>query len=208
VGIIVGGAFGKIVNSLVNDIIMPPIGMLLRGVDFANIFWVLKRGKKIAITKAKYKSLTQAKEDGSVTINIGVFLNSLINFLVLSVIIFTLVRFINKLKRKKQKKSSKECKYCYSKVDIRAIRCPYCTGDLAECVPLSLSSSTSGNALLPVNENPLSAPTTPTYPDFQNILDVEDLSDDDDDDDHEDTNKIQSKYWKKNLKKQLSRTFN
>lgn len=186
---------------------MPPIGMLLRGVDFANIFWVLKRGKKIAITKAKYKSLQQAKEDGSVTINIGVFLNSLINFLVLSVIIFTLVRFINKLKRKKQKKSTKECKYCYSKVDIRALKCPYCTADLPDTVPVSLSSSTSGNALL-TNENNdnNSNPTTPTDRDFpKTILDD---SEDDDDDDDEDTSKMQSKYWKKNLKKQLSRTFN
>jgi len=131
VGIIIGGAFGKIVHSLVNDIIMPPIGWLLSGVDFANIFILLKRGKKNKITQSRYKSLTQAKEDGAVTINIGVFLNSILNFVVISVIIFTFVRTINKLKKKKEP-TSKQCPYCYSKIDQRAIRCAFCTSQLKE----------------------------------------------------------------------------
>jgi len=120
-GIIVGGAFSKIVNSLVNDIIMPPIGLLLSGVDFQNLFFVLKQGKNNQSSKT-YKSLAQAKAAGAVTINFGVFFNFLLNFTVLSVVIFLLLRFIGKMKREKKK-----CKYCYSKVDMRATRCAFCT---------------------------------------------------------------------------------
>src|SRR5262249_157580 len=116
VGIIVGGAFGKIVNSLVNDVIIPPIGWLLSVVDLANIFVLLKRGKKHRITKSRYKSLTHAREDGAVTVNVGVFLNTVLNFVVISVIIFTFVRTINKIKRKKKPKVAL-CKHCFSYVD-------------------------------------------------------------------------------------------
>lgn len=128
VGIIVGGAFGKIVSSLVNDLIMPPIGWILSGVDFANLFILLKRGKKNSITKGSYKSLTQARDDGAVTINVGVFLNSVINFSVISVIIFVMVRTINQIKKKGKKRMlAKQCKHCFSKIDYRALKCPYCT---------------------------------------------------------------------------------
>lgn len=112
---------------------MPPIGWLLSGVDFANLFMILKRGKKNTITKGKYKSLNQAKEDGAVTMNVGVFLNSLINFVVISVIIFTMVRTINNFKRQgnsKARLTMRECPYCYSEIDSRAIKCGYCTTDL------------------------------------------------------------------------------
>lgn len=126
VGIIVGGAFGKIVNSLVNDIIMPPIGWLLSGVDFANIFVLLKRGKKNRITKAKYKSLTHAKDDGAIAIGVGVFLNSVLNFVVISVIIFTFIRTVNQVKHNKEPKQRK-CNFCFQKIDLRATRCSYCT---------------------------------------------------------------------------------
>jgi len=127
VGIIVGGAFRKIVNSLVNDIIMPPIGWLLSGVDFANLFILLKRGKK----GGSYKSLGQAKEDGAVTVNVGNFLNSFINFVVISVVIFTMVRIVNTM-RKKKAKITKNCPLCYSKIDQRSVRCSFCTADLSE----------------------------------------------------------------------------
>jgi len=130
VGIILGGAFGNVVNSLVNDIIMPPIGWLLSGVDFANIFILLKRGKKNRITKATYKSLNQAKEDGAVTVNMGVFLNSVLNFVVISVIIFTFVRMISRVKTKTEVATMKKCEHCCSKIHWKAKKCAYCTSDL------------------------------------------------------------------------------
>ena len=166
---------------------MPPIGMLLRGVDFANIFWVLKRGKKTTITRSKYKSLPQAKEDGAVTINFGVFLNSLINFLVLSIIIFTMVRAINTLKRKKQIKSAKECRYCFSKIDIRAVKCAYC-GSIQE----------------EEEQQPSISPKSDLSPRSSILL----VDSDDEDDDTVPNNKNPGyKYWKKNLKKQISRSL-
>jgi len=129
VGIIVGGAFGKIVNSMVNDIIMPPIGLLLSGVDFANIFVLLKRGRKHRITRNKYKSLTHAKDDGAIVMGVGVFLNSILNFVVISVIIFIFVRSINRIKRKKEPLLT-SCPQCFSPIDKRALRCPFCTSTL------------------------------------------------------------------------------
>eukprot|EP01119_Soliformovum_irregulare_P014614 TRINITY_DN4002_c0_g1_i2.p1 TRINITY_DN4002_c0_g1~~TRINITY_DN4002_c0_g1_i2.p1 ORF type:complete len:245 (+),score=75.46 TRINITY_DN4002_c0_g1_i2:2-736(+) len=129
VGIIVGGAFGKIVNSMVNDIIMPPIGLLLSGVDFANIFILLKRGRKHRITRNKYKSLSHAKDDGAIVMGVGVFLNSILNFVVISVIIFIFVRSINRIKRKKEPLLS-GCPHCFSPIDKRATKCPFCTSNL------------------------------------------------------------------------------
>lgn len=133
--VITGGAFGSVVNSLVNDMIMPPIGWLLSGVDFANIFVLLKRGKKNMITRGVYKSLAQAKDDGAVTVNIGVFLNSVLNFVVISVIIFTFVRTINRVKTDSEKEhhcaNKKRCPYCFSKIDRRATRCSLCTSDIS-----------------------------------------------------------------------------
>jgi len=136
VGIIVGGAFGKIVNSLVNDIVMPPIGWLLSGVDFANIFIILQRGRKSKLGNKQYKSLSQAKDDGAVTVNVGVFLNSVLNFVVVSVIIFTFVRTINNLKKKDPSESVlvAECPRCLSNIDQRATKCAYCTSDLTDTI--------------------------------------------------------------------------
>jgi large conductance mechanosensitive channel len=104
---------------------MPPIGWLLSGVDFANLFVLLKKGKK----GGPYKSLSSAKDDGAVTINVGAFLNSFINFVVISVVIFTMVRIVNKV-RKKKAKIKKKCPFCYSKIDHRSVRCSFCTASL------------------------------------------------------------------------------
>lgn len=160
VGIILGGAVGSVINSLVNDIVMPPIGWLLSGVDFANIFLLLKRGKKNKLTKGQYKSLSQAKEDGAVTVNVGVFLNSVLNFVVISVIIFAFVRTINQAKEDRKHKDkegkshkTKKCIYCYSKIDFRARKCPYCTSILPS---ISVANSSSAPAI------PIHSPIPPS----------------------------------------------
>eukprot|EP01117_Protostelium_nocturnum_P011041 TRINITY_DN4004_c0_g1_i1.p1 TRINITY_DN4004_c0_g1~~TRINITY_DN4004_c0_g1_i1.p1 ORF type:complete len:259 (-),score=81.54 TRINITY_DN4004_c0_g1_i1:38-814(-) len=133
VGIIIGGAFGKLVTSLVNDIIMPPIGWILSGVDFANLFLLLKRGRKAKLTHGQYKSLNHAKEDGAVTVNFGVFLNSVLNFIVISTIVFTFVRTIHLQQQENSgtgEAKQKKCIYCMNKIHIRATRCPCCTAVL------------------------------------------------------------------------------
>jgi len=138
VGIIIGGAFGKIINSFVNDIIMPPIGWLLSGVDFANIYVTLKRGRKNKLTNGRYKSLAHAKEDGAVTVNVGVFFNTVLNFVVISLIIFLFVRTIDKLKRKEKGSTlMKKCPYCISKVHLHAVKCAYCLSELKDNCELS-----------------------------------------------------------------------
>jgi large-conductance mechanosensitive channel len=108
-----------------------------KGVDFQNLFVLLKRGKKNRITKGRYKSLQVAKEDGAVTVNVGVFLNSVINFVALSVIIFVMVRTLEKFKQqgKKHKQTRKCCPECFMKIDQRALRCPYCTSDVTLSEP-------------------------------------------------------------------------
>ncbi|WP_449245484.1 large-conductance mechanosensitive channel protein MscL [Desulfobacca acetoxidans] len=127
VGIIIGAAFGIIVKSLVDDVIMPPIGILLGNVDFSNIFLVLKEGK----VAGPYASVAAAKEAGAVTLNIGLFVNAVINFLIVAFAIFILVRGMNKLKKEKPvDPTTKECPYCFSTIPIRASRCPYCTSAL------------------------------------------------------------------------------
>ena len=130
VGIIIGAAFGTIVNSLVADILMPPIGMLLGNIDFANLFAVLKEGK----IPGPYPSLAAAKAAGAVSINYGFFLNTVINFLIVAFAVFLLIRSINKLKRQEEAvapaPTAKECPYCISAVPIKATRCPHCTSEL------------------------------------------------------------------------------
>jgi large conductance mechanosensitive channel len=130
VGIIIGGAFGTIVKSLVSDVIMPPIGLLLGGVDFANLFIVLKGGA----TPGPYASLADAQAAGAVTINYGVFFNALISFLIVAFAVFLLVRGMNAMKRKEEAApppaNTKECQYCSSTIPIKAKRCPMCTSDL------------------------------------------------------------------------------
>lgn len=130
VGIIIGAAFGTIVNSLVQDVIMPPIGLLLGNVDFSNIFVVLKEGK----VAGPYASVAAAKSAGAVSINFGVFINTIISFIIVAFAVFLLVRTINKLRRQEEAPSpvptTKECSYCFSKIPIQATRCPQCTSEL------------------------------------------------------------------------------
>ncbi|MGQ9477010.1 MAG: large conductance mechanosensitive channel protein MscL [Candidatus Bipolaricaulia bacterium] len=130
VGIIIGVAFGAIVASLVADMIMPPIGLALGKVDFANLFVVLKQGTP----PGPYASLADAKAAGAVSINYGVFINTIINFLIIAFAVFLIVRSINRMKRKAEappaEPTTKECPYCLSKIPIKAKRCPYCTSEL------------------------------------------------------------------------------
>jgi len=128
VGIIIGAAFGAIVKSVVDDVIMPPIGLVLGNVDFSNLYLVLKEG---AIA-GPYASLAEAKKAGAVTINYGLFANSVISFLIVAFAVFLLVRALNKLKREAPLpvSTTKECPHCASPIPIRAKRCPQCTSAL------------------------------------------------------------------------------
>jgi large conductance mechanosensitive channel len=129
VGIIIGAAFGGIVTSLVNDILMPPIGLLLGKVDFSNLFLALK-----APPGAEFTSLAAAKAAGATTLNYGVFINTVINFLIVAFAVFLLIRQVNRLRRQPEPASavpaSKECPYCFSGIPIKATRCPHCTSEL------------------------------------------------------------------------------
>ena len=124
VGIIIGGAFGKIVTSLVNDIIMPPIGRLLSGVNFTDLF--------LTLNGQQYPSLAAAKAAGAPTLNYGNFINTLIEFLIVAAVIFLLVKGINRLKRPAPAAppTTKECPFCYTAIPIKAVRCPNCTSEL------------------------------------------------------------------------------
>ena len=133
VGIIIGAAFGKIVDSLVKDVIMPPIGLLLGKVDFTNLFLVLKDGA----TPAPYNSLSAAQAAGAVTMNLGLFVNAVIRFLLVAVAVFILIKAINELHSKMEKKeaqqivkTTKACPYCCSEIPLNATRCPQCTSEL------------------------------------------------------------------------------
>jgi large conductance mechanosensitive channel len=132
VGIIIGAAFGTIVKSLVDDIIMPPIGMLLGNVDFANLLILLKAGSPAG----PYASLADAKTAGAVTINYGVFINAIISFLIVAFVVFLLIRSMNRMKKEEEappaEPTTKECPYCLSTVPIKASRCAYCTSELSE----------------------------------------------------------------------------
>ncbi len=130
VGIVIGAAFGAIVGSFVADVIMPPIGMLLGKVDFSNLFVVLKEGT----AAAPYASLAAAKEAGAVTLNLGVFINTVINFLIIGLAVFLVIRALNRMKRKAEAPAAapttKECPFCFSAIAIKATRCPFCTSNL------------------------------------------------------------------------------
>ncbi|NLE44804.1 MAG: large conductance mechanosensitive channel protein MscL [Chloroflexi bacterium] len=129
VGVIIGSAFGAIAQSLVNDVIMPPIGLLLGGVDFGNLFILLKAG----VTAPPYASLADAQAAGAVTINYGAFINVVIHFLIVSWAIFMLIRGLNAMKRKETEPAApttRECPYCLSTVPIKATRCAHCTSEL------------------------------------------------------------------------------
>jgi large conductance mechanosensitive channel len=129
VGIIIGAAFGTIITSLVADVIMPPIGLLLGKVDFGNLYAVLKAGKD---GMASYPSLAAAKAAGAVTMNLGVFINTIINFLIVAFAIFLLVKGVNSMKRKQvaPAPATKDCPFCLSAIPVKATRCPHCTSEL------------------------------------------------------------------------------
>jgi large conductance mechanosensitive channel len=130
VGVIIGGAFSSIVSSLVNDIIMPPIGLLLGNVDFTNLF--------IDLSGQGYESRAAAEEAGAATINYGVFINTIITFLIVAFVVFLVVRQINRLRAKQKKEetpaepTTKDCPYCFTTIPIKATRCPNCTTQLEE----------------------------------------------------------------------------
>jgi large conductance mechanosensitive channel len=130
VGIIIGGAFGAIVTSLVNDIIMPPIGLVLGRIDFSNLMLVLQDGK----TPGPYSTPAIAQAAGAVTLNYGRFINTIIIFLIVAVVVFLLVRGINRLYSPKAPAppapKAKECPYCHTEIPLLAIRCPNCTSQL------------------------------------------------------------------------------
>lgn len=131
VGIIIGGAFGTIVKSLVADVIMPPIGLLLGNVDFAELFVVLKSGT----TPGPYMTLADAQAAGAVTINYGLFLNSVVSFVIVAFAVFMLIRSINRLKREQEapaaEPTTRDCPYCYTTISLKATRCPQCTSELS-----------------------------------------------------------------------------
>ena len=126
VGVIIGAAFGKIVSSLVNDIIMPPIGLILGHVDFSNLF--------INLSGTQYGSVADAKKAGAATLNYGVFLNTVIEFLIIALALFLLIRAVNRMFHKEEPAAaptSKDCPYCATSIPIKATRCPQCTSQLA-----------------------------------------------------------------------------
>ncbi|NLL62292.1 MAG: large-conductance mechanosensitive channel protein MscL [Candidatus Atribacteria bacterium] len=128
VGIVIGASFGGIVNSFVNDVLMPPIGVLLGGIDFSNLFILIKKGT----TPGPYLSLAQAQEAGAVTLNYGVFINTIISFLIIALAIFTVIRFLNKPTKEEEAPPpvTKECPFCFTIIPIKAKRCPNCTSEL------------------------------------------------------------------------------
>ena len=130
VGIIIGAAFGTIIKSLVADIIMPPIGLLLGNVDFSNLFVVLQQ----EATAGPYANLAAAQEAGAVTMNYGVFFNTIISFLIVAFAVFLLIRNINRLKKKEEapppEPTTKECPECLSVIPIKAVRCAHCAVEL------------------------------------------------------------------------------
>jgi large conductance mechanosensitive channel len=132
VGIIIGAAFGAIVSSFVNDIIMPPIGLLLGNVDFSSLFLVLKQGA----TPGPYSTVALAKAAGAVTINYGVFIMTIINFLIIALAVFLVVRAYSNLQRKPAvvpgPPTTKNCPFCFTTIPIKATRCPNCTSELTK----------------------------------------------------------------------------
>lgn len=132
VGVIIGASFGAIAKSLVEDVIMPPIGLLLGNVDFSNLFVVLKEGSTAA---GPYATLAAAKAAGAVTINLGLFTNAIISFLIVAFAVFMMIKSINKLQKKPEPATpaaptTKSCHYCFTDIPLQATRCPHCTSNL------------------------------------------------------------------------------
>ena len=130
VGIIIGAVFGTIVKSLVADVIMPPIGLLLGNVDFSNLFILLKEGT----AAGPFASLADAQKAGAVTLNYGMFINTIISFVIVAFAVFLIIRSLNKLKREAEapaeEPTSKQFPHCFSTIPIKATRCAFCTSEL------------------------------------------------------------------------------
>jgi len=130
VGIIIGAAFGTIVKSLVDDVIMPPIGLLLGNVDFSDLFITLKQG----VTAGPYLTIADAKKAGAVTLNYGAFFNTIVSFVIVAFSVFLLIKGINKLKRQQETPTTapttKDCPHCLSTIPIKATKCAHCTSQL------------------------------------------------------------------------------
>jgi large conductance mechanosensitive channel len=126
IGIIIGAAFGKVVTSFVNDILMPPVGLLLGKVNFANLF--------INLSGTPYATLADAQAAGAATVNYGLFINTVLDFVIVAFVIFLVVRQVNRMRAKPAaapaEPTTKECPYCFSVIPIKAVRCPNCTSDL------------------------------------------------------------------------------
>lgn len=123
IGIVLGAAFGRIITSVVNDILMPPIGLMLGGLDFASLFIALKGGP--------YPSVAAAKAAGAPTINYGMFLNTVVDFVLVAAVLFLVVKQVNRMRRQPDATpTTKPCPFCLSTVPLKAVRCPYCTSDL------------------------------------------------------------------------------
>jgi large conductance mechanosensitive channel len=124
IGIIIGGAFGKIVSSFVADVVMPPIGLALGKVDFSSLY--------INLSGQSYPSLSEAKKAGAATINYGIFLNTVIDFLIVAFVIFLVVKMVNKMKREAPagSPSTKSCPLCLSQIPLAARKCAFCTSEV------------------------------------------------------------------------------
>jgi large conductance mechanosensitive channel len=145
VGIIIGAAFNGVVQSLVKDVLTPPLGLLMGDVDFTNLFVVLKEGP----TPGPYPTLEAAQSAGAVTLNLGVFVNTAISFLIVSFAVFMLVRYINRLREPEAAPEPvvptvKKCPYCVSDVPVAATRCPHCTSELPEEATVEDTASDGG----------------------------------------------------------------
>ncbi len=124
VAVVIGGAFGAVITSLVKDVIMPPIGLLLGKVNFTNLF--------IDLSGQNFKSLADAQAAGAATINYGLFINTIINFVIVGFVIFLIIKAANKAQKPAPAAipDKKDCPYCYSSIAIKATRCPHCTSEL------------------------------------------------------------------------------
>lgn len=128
VGIIIGAAFGKIITSFVSDVLMPPIGLLLGKMDFANLFWDL--------SGSGFATLEEAKKAGAATINYGLFFNTIFDFIIVAFVIFLLIRQINRMRKESEPApaapDTRECPFCLTTIALKAVRCPHCTSELKE----------------------------------------------------------------------------
>ncbi len=129
VGIIIGAAFGTIVKSLVADVLMPPIGLLMGGVDFSNLFLTVKEGA----SAGPFSTLAEAQAAGAVTINYGLFINTIISFLIVAFAIFMVIKGLNNMKKEEAPAdpTTKDCSFCFTAIPIKASRCPHCTSELS-----------------------------------------------------------------------------